>query len=116
MLPSLRHASAEAATFPERRSVVASSFLGAAVSLAFTGCAFASGQVYQFTDLGVFPGGTYCLPRAINDHGDIAGIADRPGFGQRAFLWHDGALVDIGTLGGATAAVGGINNAGRIAG
>jgi probable HAF family extracellular repeat protein len=93
---------------------VISRFVGVTASAVL--CCGASAQVYQFTDLGVLQGGSYCIPKAMNDRGDVVGIADRPNLGQRAFLWRDGEMSDIGSLGGTPAAAGGINNTGLVAG
>jgi probable HAF family extracellular repeat protein len=85
------------------------------------------------TDLGTF-GGANSLAGAVNDRGQITGVAqnaepDLFNFGNliglpsstqwRGFLWEDGVMRDLGTLGGPDAAVTGdlaLNERGQIAG
>jgi probable HAF family extracellular repeat protein len=52
----------------------------------------------------------------INDRGDIVGQSTTASFQFHAFLWRQGVMTDIGTLGGDFITVGGINNRGQIAG
>ena len=66
-------------------------------------------------DIGTL-GGTKASAAAINDHGDIVGVAENASGQMRAFLYHDGVMEDIGTLGGTTANANGINNRGDIVG
>ena len=58
--------------------------------------------------LGHVAGGVAALAVAINDRGDVVGTDYVPGDGYtaRAFLWRDGRMVDLGTLGGASASIG----------
>jgi probable HAF family extracellular repeat protein len=89
----------------------------------------------QILDLGTF-GGTQSTPSAINNRGQIVGWALNdipdplstgfwgvglqdgfPGTTQtRAFVWQDGKLTDLGTLGGPDAKAYGINQRGQIVG
>lgn len=76
-------------------------------------------------DLGTF-GGYEGLAFAINNHGQVAGFAQNAisdpfgyfGFGtqSRAFLWQDGTLQDLGTLGGNDAGSLYLNDEGQVAG
>ena len=56
------------------------------------------------------PGSTL-VTQAINDHGEVAGWD-----GSDAFTYLNGTFTDIGSLGGSTITVVGINNAGQITG
>jgi probable HAF family extracellular repeat protein len=75
----------------------------------------------KITDLGTLPGGYYSQASAINDHGQVVGYAN---FGktedvfqpQHAFLYSNGTMSDLGTLGGTQSYATGINNAGQIVG
>ena len=66
-------------------------------------------------DLGTL-GGSKSAAVAINDLGDIVGVAENAAGQMRAYLYTDGVMHDIGTLGGTTANANGINNRGDIVG
>jgi probable HAF family extracellular repeat protein len=76
-------------------------------------------------DLGTF-GGNYSLGITLNNLGQVVGFAANtipdpspmfPGGTQsRAFLWQDGVLQDLGTLGGPDAQALSINERGQVAG
>ena len=52
------------------------------------------------TDLGTL-GGTYSWAFDINDRGQVVGYSGTAAGDQHAFLYGDGAMTDLGTLGGA---------------
>ena len=53
------------------------------------------------TDLGTLPGDKISSAVAINDRGQVVGAAGPTPMTGHAFLYSDGAMTDLGTLGGA---------------
>jgi uncharacterized membrane protein len=80
---------------------------------------FQNGRV---TDLGTLTGGHESIAQSINDRRDVAGFSNNGvpdptsffpwGTETRSFVWRDGAMHDLGTLGGPDA----LNERGQIAG
>ena len=59
---------------------------------------------YTVTDLGTL-GGTFSLAGGLNDKGDVEGFSTLPGDQIiHAFLWRNGVMTDLGTLGGPNSA------------
>lgn len=77
----------------------------------------ASAQSYSFTDLGTI-GGTGGGAYGISDNGQVAGWSSTTGNAAvHATLWNNGAITDLGVLGGNTSSIAyGVNNAGQVVG
>ncbi len=69
----------------------------------------------KIVDIGTLPHGAVSSARAINDRGQTAGFSDTPD-GVHAFLYADGAMQDLGTLGSDPSEASGINNRGDVVG
>jgi probable HAF family extracellular repeat protein len=77
-------------------------------------------------DLGTLPGGTESWALGISSRGEVAGFANNTvpdpysmvGYTTqtRAFVWRNGTMTDLGTLGGPDAAVATVNERGEVAG
>jgi probable HAF family extracellular repeat protein len=103
--------------------------LGTLSSIPFSGsgatCINDSGQVVGLSDGKVFlwERGTmrdlglprFTLPQALNNRGDIVGWTSTSG-GLHAFIWRDGVLTDLGTLGGCCSTAYAVNNQGEVVG
>src|SRR3954471_10776733 len=70
--------------------------------------------VYSVTNLGTL-GGSNSFAFGLNNSGQVTGGSATSTGAQHAFLYSNGQMTDLGTLGGATVGYG-INDAGQVAG
>src|SRR5258708_304884 len=73
-------------------------------------------QTYTVTDLGTLPGGSFSGAKAINLSAEITGWAYSSSTVSDVFLYSNGAMTNLGTLGGPSGIGNGINKFGQVAG
>jgi probable HAF family extracellular repeat protein len=80
-------------------------------------------QQGKLTDLGTLAGGSASFAFFVSDNGLIAGGSENGNFDPNvgtleyhAVLWNNGAMTDLGTLGGSSSLGTGVNDAGQVAG
>jgi len=66
-----------------------------AFGLATTAAYLPAATMYSITDLGTLGGATFTTANSVNNAGQVAGTS-----GDSAFLWQNGTLTGLGTLGG----------------
>src|SRR5262249_7355676 len=66
--------------------------------------------LYAVTDLGTFSASD------LNNAGQVVGQAATTDGFNHAFLWDNGTMIDLGTLGGTNSAANGINDLGQVVG
>lgn len=79
---------------------------------------------YAVTDLGTLGSDPFTYPSAINDTGQVVGVTRTtsghfpgpPRSGNHAFLWQNGTMTDLNSLGGTYNSVSGINKLGQVVG
>ena len=71
---------------------------------------------YTITDLGGMGGNDSSFAYGINDAGQVVGYAATPESAAHSFLYSNGTMTDLGTLGGSQSYATGINNSGQIVG
>ena len=87
-------------------------YFGIAIVLGYA-LSSALAQSYTVTDLGTLPGTTRCAAYDVNDAGQVVGFCYNP---TQPFLWFQGELVALPTLGGTGAIAFGVNTAGDVVG
>jgi probable HAF family extracellular repeat protein len=83
-----------------------------------TGILYSGGLSGTTTELGTLPGGFFSVGNALNNSGEVTGVAGY-GSGEHAFTWTSGGgMVDLGTLAGGSGNSAGyaINSSGEVAG
>jgi probable HAF family extracellular repeat protein len=68
------------------------------------------------TDLGTLPGGMRSRALALNERGEIVGFSEAEGAETHAFLYANGRMQDLGSLGKDPVRANAINNHGQIVG
>jgi probable HAF family extracellular repeat protein len=76
-----------------------SSFLAAALLVACPASFLAAGQP-QYNAVCVDPSGYYCFAYGINNSGQVVGEFSNSDGQYHAFLYSEGPITDLGTLGG----------------
>ena len=80
--------------------------------------AVAAGESFVATDLGTLPGDTESTAAAVNDNGQVVGVAYGPNAYRVAFSWTAaGGMVDLGTFpGGYQSQASAVNDVGQVVG
>ena len=97
-------------------------FTGSMLSLGFL-CVFllsaAKSQTnYTVTDLGTLTSGGTSIVffGGINNRGQVVGVSSTSDTASHAFLYTDGHMIDLGTLGGSSSEALSVNDSGQVAG
>lgn len=68
------------------------------------------------TDLGTIDGGSDSVANGINNTGVVIGNSDTASSDEHGFIYQNGTMTDVGTLGGPNSSVNAINDNGEVAG
>lgn len=71
---------------------------------------------WRVADLALLPGGRYGSARAVSDGGFVVGVSECADRTDHAVLWHQGDVIDLGTLGGSASVASGVNRHGVVVG
>lgn len=94
-----------------------SGLLRIAFLLLLAASSLCAAQTYTVTDLGVLPDDNWSVARAINSAGQITGaVGNYNNPSSSVFVYSNGALTNLGTLGGSSGIGNGINASGQVAG
>ena len=94
MLACIVHVGSKGGSKTMKRAIVLTLCLLTLASGGFAGTA-----TYSISDLGSL-GGSYSFAYGIDNTGRVTGISGTPDGSGRAFIWQDGTMTDLGTLGG----------------
>jgi probable HAF family extracellular repeat protein len=67
-------------------------------------------------DLGTLPGGSFTKAMAVNSMGHVVGFGDVAGGEIHGFLWRDGVMTDLGSMGGPNSGPYDINDLDQVVG
>ena len=87
------------------------------LALPLVASSFCAAQTYTVTDLGVLPGDNWSGAGGINSAGRITGaVGNYNNPSSSVFVYSEGSLTNLGTLGGSSGIGNGINASGQVAG
>ena len=114
-----RFGSQEKVCAKKRPSMKTPNLLRIVFLLFLTASSLCVAQTYTITDLGALPGDDWTEGQGINATGQISGASgnfNEEGSGSVVFVYNNGALTNLGTLGGIWGIGNGINASSQVAG